>query len=926
MKRVTFPIASCAFISLLSFVQISSINSHSSESEEQSANEPHCIAWCFVAKCSNELLDHCKECRPYGEKHLCKKDDDACWSRCKDLGSGKSTEKLSAPRNLLVEYVSDFALSIKWDAVDGAQLYVVQFKDVKEERWWQDVPKLATQETQIARFVPPSRMLCDEFEFRVAAVSHASGVGEFSNSTLLGKPRPLMSAKMRVHSMELNNTPFIIDSQSEEGDAYRPNGTLTIALAYDVHSKIFCNYRWYKVERQSLEWPFGNDDLEVQPTFHMMTCADPDLGVAVPAPDFYKGKEPNTVEAKMGADMMYRRCRFVYAVEEVRSRHCGSTYHISAGYNEFSSVDITCDKVTNCKKAESSTKPPICGQIQDFDFNVINEDQVDWNDRDSRLAVNVSFTPIIRRSQTKKPLYYVAFYGNAVNYTNEEERTFLGVNMTGILGNVSNCASFMPDGSCQEISPSENSIVIGNLTKGQLYGVMICGVMDPKNLSFPSFDVKQKGLKIRNNALMIQPPEPQKGLLWTIVASIALFLMCLLLLSLFLWNRHQRDDIRSKKLKLQVMKREAEQRYTEMPKKDDLWELERRNLIIYDEKKLGSGAFGAVYLGRLIGAAKGSRDAQSTLGVNLMRAENCEVAVKMLPEYADELSKSEFLREICLMKCLGYHERLVNMLACVTNSEPYCLVVEYCSDGDLLHFLRERCAYMLKLDEEKIDYSDPNCEYSFDPDMVMTVKQLLMFAVQISYGLEYLSQKGFVHRDVAARNILVHDKHYAKIGDFGLCRYIYADSSNYKSKGGRLPVKWMSIEAIRHYEFTTSSDVWSFGVLMFEIITLGGTPYPGIQPADMLSFLENHGRIPQPDNCPDEFYAVMESCWKEKPEQRPAFPSIRQKLAAQLESITDDSCYSYLKLDAGKDYYNASKRDRIEQAGDVIDGNSTTVS
>ena len=284
----------------------------------------------------------------------------------------------------------------------------------------------------------------------------------------------------------------------------------------------------------------------------------------------------------------------------------------------------------------------------------------------------------------------------------------------------------------------------------------------------------------------------------------------------------------------------------------DLWELERRNLILYEDKKLGSGAFGAVYLGKLIGKAEGSKDAQSTLGVNLMRAENCLVAVKMLPEYADEMSKSEFLQEIGLMKKLGYHERLVNMLACITDSEPYCLVVEYCSDGDLLHFLRERCKYMLKLDEQNIDYSSPDCEYDFDTDMIMTVKQLLMFSVQISYGLEYLAQKGFVHRDVAARNVLVNDKNSAKIGDFGLCRYIYAETSNYKSKGGRLPIKWMSPEAIRHYEFTTKSDVWSFGILMFEIITLGGTPYPGIQPDDMLKFLESGNRIPQPDNCPDD--------------------------------------------------------------------------
>ncbi|CAK5089210.1 unnamed protein product [Meloidogyne enterolobii] len=265
------------------------------------------------------------------------------------------------------------------------------------------------------------------------------------------------------------------------------------------------------------------------------------------------------------------------------------------------------------------------------------------------------------------------------------------------------------------------------------------------------------------------------------------------------------------------------------------------------------------------------------------------------------------------MKTLGYHERLVNMLACVMQSEPYCLVVEYCSDGDLLHFLRIRCKYMLELDDAGINYSDPDCGTEFDHSMIMTVKQLLMFSVQISYGLEYLTQKGFVHRDVAARNILVHDKTHAKIGDFGLCRFIYADSSNYKGRGGRLPIKWMSPEAIRHYEFTTSSDVWSFGILMFEIITLGGTPYPGIQPDDMLAFLESGRRIAQPDNCPDEYYKVMCACWTADPRMRLDFAAIRQQLALQLETVSDE--YSYLKLDASKDYYNVSYGELKEQQG-----------
>ncbi|EGT47161.1 hypothetical protein CAEBREN_08135 [Caenorhabditis brenneri] len=266
------------------------------------------------------------------------------------------------------------------------------------------------------------------------------------------------------------------------------------------------------------------------------------------------------------------------------------------------------------------------------------------------------------------------------------------------------------------------------------------------------------------------------------------------------------------------------------------------------------------------------------------------------------------------MKTLGYHERLVNMLACVTDSEPLCLVVEYCDNGDLLQFLRERCKYMMKLDDLGINYHDPPENDNYDTNMIVTLKQLLQFAVQISYGLEYLSQKGFVHRDVAARNVLVHEGTACKIGDFGLCRYIYADQSQYKSKGGKLPLKWMSPEAIRHYEFTIKSDVWSFGILLFEVITLGGSPYPGMPPEDVLPYLEGGGRIEKPDNCPENFYDVMIQCWNAEPEDRIEFSDIRMQLATQLEDITED--YSYLKLDAAKDYYNVQYGD--EKKPDVV--------
>uniref|UniRef100_A0A183J977 Protein kinase domain-containing protein n=1 Tax=Soboliphyme baturini TaxID=241478 RepID=A0A183J977_9BILA len=285
------------------------------------------------------------------------------------------------------------------------------------------------------------------------------------------------------------------------------------------------------------------------------------------------------------------------------------------------------------------------------------------------------------------------------------------------------------------------------------------------------------------------------------------------------------------------------------------------------------------------------------------------------------------------MKNLGQHERLVNILGCITVDEPLCLIVEFCPDGDLLHYLRDRRKYMIEvqsrvssikpqlnvrctaqiLEEHGLNLQDVD-NPDFDLEMILCLKDLMSFSWQVSVGMEYLSQKGFIHRDVAARNIMVDHKkikasnlcNFALIGDFGLCRYVYSDPV-YMGKGGRLPVKWMALEAIKSYEFTSKSDVWSFGVLLFEIITLGGSPYPGIQPSDMEKLLESGKRMEKPENCPDDLYIIMLDCWAAHPDRRPSFSELREQLRCMLEKITED--YSYLGLDPNRDYYNVVGQD-----------------
>ncbi|GMR53083.1 hypothetical protein PMAYCL1PPCAC_23278, partial [Pristionchus mayeri] len=320
--------------------------------------------------------------------------------------------------------------------------------------------------------------------------------------------------------------------------------------------------------------------------------------------------------------------------------------------------------------------------------------------------------------------------------------------------------------------------------------------------------------------------------------------------------------------------------YSTSTRRVDSFEIDRSFIQIQSRKPLGKGAFGSVFLGQL--SRPNSPDW------------NGAVAVKMQSESNKDSNQEEFLREISTMKAIGYHERLANILACVTLSSPIVLVLEYCANGDLLTYMRKRLTYML-------EHSN---RLSVDPQFMITQRQQLAFASQIAHGLEFLSKRGFVHRDVAARNILVDAFDTCKIGDFGLCREVGKAPEHYQSMSGRLPIRWMSPEAIEFSHFSSSSDVWSYGVLLFEIITLGGYPYPRWHVQDVLSRLKAGERMPRPESCSDTMYTLMQHCWMQMPAMRPSFTHIRRFLGQEMNQSIVGSYYAVVNGQA--DYYVAS--------------------
>lgn len=285
----------------------------------------------------------------------------------------------------------------------------------------------------------------------------------------------------------------------------------------------------------------------------------------------------------------------------------------------------------------------------------------------------------------------------------------------------------------------------------------------------------------------------------------------------------------------------------------------------------------------------------------------------MLQDNADDRHTENFLKEINMMKDIGYHRNIVSILGCCTLRQPYCLVVEHMPHGDLLAYFRN---IRQKL-QEQVDNGDGYINQ--DADM-FSPRDLLSVARQITAGMEFLSQKGFVHRDLAARNVLVGDNKAVKIGDFGLARYIYHDTNKIyvTRRGGKLPLRWMSPEAIFSMTFSTASDIWSFGILLYEIVTLGGAPYSTLSNTELLQALKHGHRMARPDNCSQEIYNIMLDCWNEVPEARPSFTNLCRVFTGMLEEDTYLEYFTF-NVPLEHDYYGINSDTMDDDCIDLDD-------
>ncbi|KAL2077215.1 hypothetical protein ACEWY4_026719 [Coilia grayii] len=359
-----------------------------------------------------------------------------------------------------------------------------------------------------------------------------------------------------------------------------------------------------------------------------------------------------------------------------------------------------------------------------------------------------------------------------------------------------------------------------------------------------------------------------------------------------------------------------------LPYDSNKWEFPRDRLRL--GKTLGHGAFGKVVEASAFGIDKLS---------------TCKtVAVKMLKGGATNNEWRALMSELKILIHMGHHLNVVNLLgACTKPGGPLMIIVEFCKYGNLSNYLRSKRAdfVVYKSQDGKALHSGTGCDLSelikrrlesvastgssassgFIEDKsycdseeeeeesedlykrVLTMEDLICYSFQVAKGMEFLASRKCIHRDLAARNILLSENNVVKICDFGLARDVYKDPDYVRKGDARLPLKWMAPEAIFDKIYTTQSDVWSFGVLMWEIFSLGASPYPGVQiDEEFCCRLKEGTRMKAPEYSSSEIYQTMLDCWQGNPVDRPTFTELVERLGDLLQASVQQEGKHYIPI------------------------------
>ncbi|XP_038069673.1 uncharacterized protein LOC119738785 [Patiria miniata] len=285
------------------------------------------------------------------------------------------------------------------------------------------------------------------------------------------------------------------------------------------------------------------------------------------------------------------------------------------------------------------------------------------------------------------------------------------------------------------------------------------------------------------------------------------------------------------------------------------WEILWKNLVV-DDKVLGQGNFGEVRSGTV------------NIGGRMTKT-----AIKILKGHASKTDREDFMEEFRTMTNIGYHPNVVSLLGACQHEDVLYVALEYLPNGDLRSYLRTARSQ------------------SESDEGALSSEMLIKFALDVAKGMNHLSLSGVIHRDLAARNILLGEQLVAKVSDFGLSR---GEDTYVQTSTRRVPTRWLAIESLLDRTYTTQSDVWSFGILLWEIASIGGTPYPAITTRSLVGRLMEGYRMTKPANCDKQIYSLMLRCWEEDPSNRPSFSDLIRILSKMDENKIEQT---YMAID-----------------------------
>uniref|UniRef100_A0A8C8VQA5 Vascular endothelial growth factor receptor 3 n=1 Tax=Pelusios castaneus TaxID=367368 RepID=A0A8C8VQA5_9SAUR len=443
-------------------------------------------------------------------------------------------------------------------------------------------------------------------------------------------------------------------------------------------------------------------------------------------------------------------------------------------------------------------------------------------------------------------------------------------------------------------------------------GLYLCSVCNAKGCVNSSASVSVEGSDDRTNVEIVI-------LIGTGV--IAVFFWILLILIFCNIKRPAHADIKTGYLSIIMDPGEVplEEQCEYLPYDSSKWEFPRERLRL--GKVLGHGAFGKVV-------------EASAFGIN--KSNSCEtVAVKMLKEGATASEHKALMSELKILIHIGNHLNVVNLLgACTKPNGPLMVIVEFCKYGNLSNYLRTkregfspyrvrsllpfaaslgafpvisagRRISVVEAAWGRVISTSWEREQFFFPlwtvddlwQTPLTMEDLICYSFQVARGMEFLASRKCIHRDLAARNILLSENNVVKICDFGLARDIYKDPDYVRKGSARLPLKWMAPESIFDKVYTTQSDVWSFGVLLWEIFSLGASPYPGVQiNEEFCQRLKDGTRMRAPEYATAEIYRIMLNCWHGDPKERPTFSDLVEILGDLLQENVQQEGKDYIPL------------------------------